>query len=209
MLIKFINKDEKMPCPHSTKCELYVRFAADPSIEIWKKHYCSSDFKKCTRYDMSLKGMSIPLDMLPNGKRIATGSDSVDVGLNTLFNAIKKDRMPMVEAIIRVKAVNEDLTNSAGVGPAMFAASLGRKDMVELFFSKGCNPHKKSKEGKTALDYAVENNHTDCIEIIKGYMEKIPAPTENVRETEAETASAPSLFGRLFGFLRGSNQKAA
>ena len=198
-----------MACPHSSKCDLYVRFAADPSIEIWKKHFCSSDFQKCTRYEMSLKGMSIPLDMLPNGKRIATDLNSADVGLNTLFNAIKKDRMQMVEAILRVKVINEDLANSAGVGPSMFAASLGRKEMLEFFLSKGCSPHKQCKEGKTALDYAEENGHTDCVEIIKTYMDKTPAPSQVASAKETEKNNSPSLFGRLFGFLRGSNQKAA
>jgi len=198
-----------MACPHSSKCELYVRFAADPSIEIWKKHFCSSDFQKCTRYDMSLKGMSIPLDMLPNGKRIATDLNSADVGLNTLFNAIKKDRLPMVQAILRVKIINEELANSAGVGPAMFAASLGRKELLEFFLSKGCNPYKTCKEGKTALDYAVENGHTECAENIKGYMDKPQAQALRANEKEAEKHGSLSLFDRLFGFLRGANKKAA
>ena len=198
-----------MACPHSSKCELYVRFAADPSIEIWKKHFCSSDFQKCTRYDMSLKGMSIPLDMLPNGKRIATDLNSADVGLNTLFNAIKKDRLPMVQAILRVKIINEELANSAGVGPAMFAASLGRKELLEFFLSKGCNPYKTCKEGKTALDYAVENGHTECAEIIKVYMDKPQAQALRANEKEAEKHGSLSLFDRLFGFLRGVNKKAA
>jgi hypothetical protein len=198
-----------MACPHSSKCELYVRFAADPSIEIWKKHFCSLDFQKCTRYDMSLKGMSIPLDMLPNGKRIATDLNSADVGLNTLFNAIKKDRLPMVQAILRVKLINEELANSAGIGPAMFAASLGRKQLLELFLSKGCNPHKKCNEGKTALDYALENGHADCAEILKDYMQKTPVPVQVESEKETKVAGSPSLFDRLFGFLRGVNKKAA
>jgi hypothetical protein len=198
-----------MACTHASKCELYVRFAADPSIEIWKKHFCSSDFQKCTRYDMSLKGMSIPLDMLPNGKRIATDLNSADVGLNTLFNAIKKDRLPMVQAILRVKIINEDLSNSAGVGPAMFAASLGRKELLEFFLSKGCNPHKTCKEGKTALDYALENGHADCAEIIKGYVHKTPVPAPVASEKETKMTGSPSLFDRLFGFLRGQNNKAA
>ena len=158
---------------------------------------------------MSLKGMSIPLDMLPNGKRIATDLNSADVGLNTLFNAIQKDRLPMVQAILRVKVINEDLANSAGIGPSMFAASLGRKELLEFFLAKGCNPHKKCNEGKTALDYAVENGHTECAELIKVYMNKTQAPVPVTSEEEIVGNNSPSLFGRLFGFLRGANKKAA
>ena len=200
-----------MPCTHSSKCEMYVRFAADPSIEVWKKHFCSGDFKKCARFDMSLKGMSVPLDLLPNGKRIMTDVNSVDVGLNTLFNAITKDRLPMVRSIIRVKAINEEMTNSAGMNPTMFAASLGRKEMVELFLSKGCNPHKKCNQGKTALDYAKESGHDDCAEIIKDYVVKVQPPAEEICQPLATSKDidSHSLFGRLFGFLLGSKQKAA
>lgn len=197
-----------MPCTRSNNCELYARFAADPSIEVWKKHYCnSSGYEKCERFKMSLKGMSVPLDLLPNGKKIVAETDSEDIGINTLFNAIKKDRMPMVKAIIRINTINEGMTNSVGITPSMFAASLGRKEMVELFLTKGCNPHKKCSKGKTALDYAEENGHSDCAETIKVCMAKAPAHEEN-KPAIKETAS-PSLFSRLFGFLRSSKQKAA
>ena len=200
-----------MPCTHTNNCELYVRFAADPSIEVWKKHFCNSDFKKCARYEMSSKGMSVPLDLLPNGKKIAIEADSVDVGLNTLFNAIKKDRLPMVQAIIRVKTINSgDMTNSVGMTPTMYAASMGRNEMVDLFISKGCDPHKKCNNGKTALDYALENNHTDCAEIIKIHMNNRQTPGQKTNESSVNTTVAsPSLLGRLFGFLRGSNKQAA
>lgn len=198
-----------MSCSHSTSCELYVRFAADPSIDVWKKHFCNSDYKKCVRYEMSLKGVSVPLDLLPNGKKIAADTDSADVALNTLFNAIKKDRLPMVQAIIRVKAINEGIPNSAGITPTMLAASLGRKEMLELFLSKGCNPHNKCKAGKTALDYAQENSQSECAEIIKTYMEKVAAPAQEVRKPDTQEASSSSILGRLLGFFRGSVHKAA
>jgi hypothetical protein len=198
-----------MSCTHSKNCELYVRFAADPSIEVWKKHFCNGDFKKCERYEMSLKGMSVPLDLLPNGKKIATDSGSVDVGLNTLFNAIQKNRLPMVNAIVRVKSVNEGMPNEAGVTPTMLAASLGRKEMVELFLDKGCNPHTKCNKGKTALDYAEENGQGECAEIIKTYMQKVDAPVKEEPQAETTEAHSDSLLGRLFGLFRGSSHKAA
>jgi hypothetical protein len=160
---------------------------------------------------MSLKGMSVPLDLLPNGKRIMTDVNSVDVGLNTLFNAITKDRLPMVRSIIRVKAINEEMTNSAGMTPTMFAASLGRKEMVELFLSKGCNPHKKCNQGKTALDYARENNQQECAQVLEEYMAKVEPPKEDNCNTEAANGKdihTHSLFSRLFGFLRGSKKAA-
>ena len=198
-----------MPCSHISSCEMYVRFAADPSIEVWKKHFCNGDFNKCARYAMSLQGKSVPLHLLPNGKMIEMESDTVDVGLNTLFNAISKDRLQMVQAIVRVKNLNEDLTNSAGVNPTMYAASLGRKEMVELFLSKGCNPHNKCNKGKTPLDYARENGHTEIAEILEQAMAKINADTpRKFRKEKTSKESSVSIFKRLFGFLHSSKKAA-
>ncbi|WP_455198079.1 ankyrin repeat domain-containing protein [Kaarinaea lacus] len=199
-----------MPCSHIQGCEMYVRFAADPSIEVWKKHFCNGDFNKCARYSLSLQGKSVPLHLLPNGKMIEMEADTVDVGLNTLFNAIKKDRLQMVQAIVRVKNLNEDMTNSAGVNPTMYAASLGRKEMVELFISKGCDPHNTCNNGKTALVYAEENGHNEIAEILKAAMSRIDtrAPKKTSKEKATTKESSSSLFERLFGFLRSSKKAA-
>lgn len=203
-----------MPCTHASNCELYVRFAADPSIEVWRKHFCMGDFKKCVRFQNSLKGLAVPLELLPNGKTIETVADSIDVGLNTLFNAIKKDRLPMVQAIMRVKSVNEEISNSAGVTPTMFAAQLGRTGMIELFLSKGCNPHRKCNKGKTALDYAVEAGNTECEEILRTAMANTAPPSEKQKTDipateETKKVSVGTLFDRLYSLLFGSNKKAA
>lgn len=197
-----------MPCSHIKNCEMYVRFAADPSIEVWKKHFCNGDFNKCERYAMSLQGKSVPLHMLPNGKMIEMDSNTVDVGLNTLFNAIKKDRLQMVQAIVRVKDINEEMTNSVGINPTMYAASLGRKEMVELFISKGCNPHSKCNKGKTPLDYAEENGQTEVAEVLKAAMARISPEAPRKSAKKAEKESSVSLFERLFGFLRSSKKAA-
>jgi len=198
-----------MPCSHVSSCEMYVRFAADPSIEVWKKHFCNSDFNKCARYAMSLQGKAVPLHLLPNGKLIEMDSNTVDVGLNTLFNAIRKDRLQMVQAIVRVKDINEEMTNSAGVNPTMFAASLGRKEMVELFLAKGCNPHKTDNKGKTALDYAEANGHTETAQVLKVAMARIntAAPNKSRRQKAAKESSG-SLIHRIFSFLRSSKKAA-
>ena len=198
-----------MSCSHISSCEMYVRFAADPSIEVWKKHFCEGDFNKCARYAMSLQGKTVPLHMLPNGKLIEMDSNTVDVGLNTLFNAIKKDRLQMVQAIVRVKDISEEMTNSAGINPTMFAASLGRKEMVELFISKGCNPHKTDNKGKTAMDYAKENGHNEIAEILETAMSRInTAAPKKSRSEKVERESSVSLFKRIFSFLHSSKKAA-
>ena len=205
-----------MPCSHTTNCELYVQFAADPSIEVWRNHFCNSNYKKCARYNLSLTGAIVPLNLLPNGKEIAHELDSVDVGLNTLFNAIQKDRMPMVRAMLKAKVSDEKIANSAGVTPLMYAASLGRFSIVELFIENGCNPHHTCSQGQTARDYARQEGHTDCVELLEAAMAEIAPPKERNKAPKAPKVAASndnhekaSFFSRLFGFLRRDDHKQA
>jgi hypothetical protein len=196
-----------MACSHTGNCELYVQFAADPSIEVWKNHFCNSNYKKCARYNLSLSGASVPLNLLPNGKEIAHEVGTVDVGLNTLFNAIQKDRIPMISALLKTKVSDGKIANSAGVTPLMYAASLGRTAIVELFLENGCNPHYQCNQGQTALDYARQGGHSECATIVETYMSKV-AP---IKETNTTTVKQhkESLFGKLFGFLRRSHHQQA
>lgn len=196
-----------MACSHTTNCELYVQFAADPSIEVWRNHFCNSNYKKCARYNLSLTGASVPLNLLPNGKEIAHEVDSVDIGLNTIFNAIQKDRMPMIKALLKTKVSDGIIANSAGITPLMYAASLGRNEIVELFLQHGCNPHHQCNKGQTALDYAQQDGHNECAAILSTYMSKV-APIKEAK-TAAVKQHKESLFGRLFGFLRRSHHQQA
>ena len=102
-----------MACSHASSCELYVQFAADPSIQLWKTHYCDSDYKRCARYALALQGKAVPLTLLPNGKQIETAMSDEDRGLHALFNAIQKDRMHMVKAFVKTKVTSSSL-RSAG-----------------------------------------------------------------------------------------------
>ena len=143
-----------MACSHASSCELYVQFAADPSIQLWKTHYCDSDYKRCARYALALQGKAVPLTLLPNGKQIETAMSDEDRGLHALFNAIQKDRMHMVKAFVKTKVTSSKVANTEGVTPVMYAASLGRTDIMRFFLEHGCNPHHRSNKGETALELA-------------------------------------------------------
>lgn len=195
-----------MACTHSSKCELYVQFAADPSIQLWKQHYCMSNYKRCARYSLSLQGVSVPLSLLPNGKTISLDMSEDDRGLHALFNAIQKNRLSMVKAFVKTKTTTSKVANSEGITPVMYAAGLGHQEIMQYFLEHGCNPHHRNKKGETALDVALAAGHTGCASILKSYMRQVPPPdvSETVLGESVNAEKSRSLMGRVMGFLRGS-----
>jgi hypothetical protein len=185
-----------------------VQFAADPSIQLWKEHYCDSDFERCVRYQKSLQGQVVPLNLLPNGKEIAVATDDHSRGIHALFNAIQKNRLPMIKAFLKTKMSSEKVENAEGVTPLMYAASLGHYDIVKFFLENGCNPHHKNQRGETALMIAEKTQQSDCAEIIRSYMSKTKAYAEDEPEV-TEKASHSTVLGRVLGFLRGSSPEIA
>ena len=62
-----------MSCTHSSNCPLFAQFAQfamEPALAVWKQHYCDGEFAKCARYQAGLKGKTVPITLLPNGKMI-------------------------------------------------------------------------------------------------------------------------------------------
>lgn len=196
-----------MACSHTTSCELYVQFAADPSIQLWKTHYCDSDYKRCARYALSLQGKAVPLTLLPNGKQIHTAVSDEERGLHALFNAIQKNRLPMVKAFLKTKLTNSKVVNSEGVTPVMYAASLGRVEIMTFMLENGCNPHHRSKKGQSALEMAASAGHQECVAILRDYMTRVPpSPIDDeigVIESREDEVPRGALMGRILGFLRG------
>lgn len=198
-----------MTCTHTTSCELYVQFAADPSIQLWKTHYCDSDFKRCARYELALKGRAVPLTLLPNGRQIETAMSDEDRGMHALYNAILKNRLQMVKAFMKTKVTTNKVANADGVTPVMYAAFLGRTEIMQFFLESGCNPHYRNKKGQTALELAASEGHQDCVDILRDFMAKIAPVADTAEEVTDKDARRGPLMGRILGFLRGHKPEAA
>jgi hypothetical protein len=205
-----------MSCTHSSSCELYVQFAADPLIKVWKESYCESGFETCARYQLSLKGSPVPITLLPNGKEILDNQRQNDVSINAIFNAIQKNRLPMIKAIMKAKVNDDRISNIEGITPAMYAASLGRKEILTYFLDNGCNPHYTCNKGKNALDYAQNSKQEECVTLLQAYMAKIEPPKQVMPEnsqplsfSENDVSEKTGLFGKLFGLFKGKHKDAA
>lgn len=205
-----------MACSHTTGCDLYVQFAADPSIQVWKSHYCDSDSnsKRCARFQLSLQGKVVPMSLLPNGRQIEAALSDEERGLHALFNAIQKNRLPMVKAFLKTKVTTGKVVNSEGITPVMYAASLGRIEIMKFFLDHGCNPHHRSRKGETALEFAAKSGHDECVELLRTYMSKVAPPTEELAVVtpmyeETQESKRSALMARIMGFLRGNKPEAA
>jgi hypothetical protein len=53
-------------------CKLYPLFLLRASLKTWQLRYCESNWSACERYQMARRGESVPLELLPNGKRLPT-----------------------------------------------------------------------------------------------------------------------------------------
>lgn len=175
-----------MSCSHTTDCPLFAQFAMEPSLAIWKQHYCDAEFAKCARYQLSLKGAAVPLTLMPNGKLIETKAKSrEELGGTALFNAILKGRASMVKSMLASKMATVAVTSSDGSTPLMAAASIGHLEIVNILLAAGCNPYNENKANFNALKVAESKKFPDVVNAIKEYMDSHPDLENKVMDTKS------------------------
>ena len=63
-----------MPCPHVNSCPMFALFTVKDSLRVWQIHYCNGRYEECARLKLARAGENVPRDLLPNGKRLASGA---------------------------------------------------------------------------------------------------------------------------------------
>lgn len=165
-----------MACSHIQSCELFVQFALNPALDIWKRHYCEGDFESCARFQMSKSGRQIPLTLLPNGATIThreTGADAT--GTAAIFNAIAKNRLKMIQSLARI-GVDLNCTNIEGQTPLMAAAAHGHLEIVQFLLDRGVDVTATNDFGQSALDLATQAGHGEIARLLQ---ERGAAATES------------------------------
>lgn len=155
-----------MSCSHIKGCELFVQFAMNPALALWKQHYCEGEHSRCVRYRMSNSGRTVPLTLLPNGRMVRAQRSSEEVAATTLFNAVLKNRTHMISVLIRA-GVDPDVRNIEGMTPLMAAAEIGAAEMARLLIENGADPGMVDDMGETAHDIAMRLGHTDVARVLR------------------------------------------
>lgn len=57
-------------CPHSYSCKLFPILKASNALDYWSRAYCTGEYRRCARYTALSEGLSVPPNLLPNGKKI-------------------------------------------------------------------------------------------------------------------------------------------
>lgn len=175
-----------MSCSHIKSCELFVQFALNPALDVWKDHYCEgSQHAACARYQRSLVGQPVPLTLLPNGKivSVSASASNTAVGEIALFNAILKNRGRMVGSILKM-GVNINAKNLQGVTPLLAAAEQGRGEIVKLLLEQGADVRHTNAAGETAYDIAVASGHEDIVTLLLQHGAITAAPTAAPKPTQ-------------------------
>lgn len=154
-----------MACSHVKNCELFVQFALNPALDIWKEHYCEGDYKTCVRFNKSKSGAQIPLTLLPNGTLIKEGGNDLVCGSTAVFNAILKNRARMVSSLIKI-GVDINAKNIDGLTPLMATAEFGATEIARILVNNGADPHAENMYGETALDIAIKKGHQDIEKLL-------------------------------------------
>lgn len=155
-----------MACSHVETCELFVQFALNPALDIWKRHYCEGDFNTCVRFQKSKSGRQIPLTLLPNGTVIELSGDELSCGSTAIFNAIIKNRLNMVRSLTKV-GCDVNSKNIDGQTPLMAAAQYDRIEIVRFLLDSGAVINTTDAYGQTAFDVASKHEHADIVELLE------------------------------------------
>ena len=57
-------------CTHLFDCPLFAVFTMNSALTVWKSNYCTAEFARCARYQLSEAGKPVPRNLLPNGKSL-------------------------------------------------------------------------------------------------------------------------------------------
>jgi ankyrin repeat protein len=177
-----------MACTHVDSCELFAQFALNPALKVWQFHYCDQDFKRCARYQLSLTGAAVPLNLLPNGSRVEAARSDADYGATAIFNAILKRRMPMIESLLRT-GMDINIRDSRGMTPLMAAAATGDVEIVKFLLKKKAAPQLKSTAGETAYEIATRAGF--------GNVAALLASAAHASNSAEKSARRPGILARL------------
>lgn len=190
-----------MACTHVDNCELFAQFALNPALRVWQVHYCDQEFKRCARFQLSLTGAAVPLNLLPNGSRVEAARSDADYGATAIFNAILKRRMPMIESLLRT-GMNVNIRDSRGMTPLMAAAATGDVEIVGYLLKKKAAPQLKSTAGETAYEIAVRAGFNNVAALL--------ASAAHASHGAEGSAKKPGILARLLspiGSRRGERDK--
>jgi uncharacterized protein len=83
-----------------------------------------------------------------------------------LCNAIARGKIPLVQKLLKM-GINVNIMDDH-MTPLMHAAKSGYADMVQLLLQHGADPRMTNREGRTALQLALDGGYTRTAQVLQG-----------------------------------------
>ncbi|CAE7474397.1 Ank2 [Symbiodinium pilosum] len=92
-----------------------------------------------------------------------------DLGLTALHGAAKKGHSKIVALLLaRGARVNPAAAKWKGETPLHYACKYGHAKILQMLLSSGADPAVLTQEGRSALDFAKEKRHLNCVDLLCG-----------------------------------------
>jgi hypothetical protein len=50
---------------------MFSLFRLSAALAVWKINYCTADYQRCARFQRANAGLSVPVNLMPNGKMLS------------------------------------------------------------------------------------------------------------------------------------------
>ncbi|XP_071941083.1 uncharacterized protein [Antedon mediterranea] len=107
-------------------------------------------------------------------------------GYTTLMCAAGNGNADATRILVGAGCDGNEVIKPIGVNALHIASWTGQEEVVKLLIRLGCDPDAKSQVGKTPIEYAIEQRHTGCMEVLR-----------NHSKTEKETVDTKVLKSKM------------
>ncbi|XP_063715961.1 uncharacterized protein LOC134843680 isoform X2 [Symsagittifera roscoffensis] len=114
--------------------------------------------------------------------------DDIDNLLLLFFHTVTMEAFELILKLINNSTIKVDHQHSeSGLTVLMIACAHGKVDLVHSLLKMGASPHLTDQEGKTAVDYAVHNQHYNVEHILNEYSKLIEVAEDEEAKEEGST----------------------
>ncbi|XP_033114712.1 E3 ubiquitin-protein ligase HACE1-like isoform X2 [Anneissia japonica] len=103
-------------------------------------------------------------------------------GYTSLMCAAGNGNEDTTSILVGAGCDGNEVIKPIGVNALHIASWTGHEDVIKVLLKLGCDPEVKSQMGKTAMEYAIEQRHTSCMEVLRNHIKK----TEEKSKTDTK-----------------------